>query len=240
MNILNLLKEERQNGLKGALYHKTQVTLCYNSNRIEGTKLSEEQTRYIFETKTIGFNTDGLPVDDIVETANHFRAFDHMLDTIAEPLNTIIIKQYHQILKSGTSQSTQAYFNVGGWKTIPNEVGGQETTPPKEVENEIQKLLQTYHTKNIGFDDVVQFHVDFEQIHPFQDGNGRVGRLIIFRELLKNNLVPLIIDEKHKLFYYRGIKEYSTTKGYLTDTLLSAQDTYKTWVAYFYPNEIEA
>jgi len=240
MKILEQLIKERQNGLKGALYHKTQVALCYNSNRIEGTKLSEEQTRYIFETKTIGFNTDGLPVDDIMETANHFRAFDYMLDTIAEPLNTTIIKQYHQILKSGTSQSTQAYFNVGGWKTMPNEVGGQATTPPQEVENEMQKLLQTYHTKKIGFDDVVQFHVDFEQIHPFQDGNGRVGRLIIFRELLKNDLEPLIIDEKHKLFYYRGIKEYNTTKGYLTDTLLSAQDTYKTWIAYFYPNNSNA
>ena len=234
--ILSKLMEERKFGLKGGLFHKTQVSLTYNTNRIEGSKLTEEQTRYIFETKTIGFDTDGLPVDDIIETNNHFRAFDYLLDTIEAPLSNEIIKEYHRILKSGTSDVFRDYFNVGGWKKIPNEVANMETTKPEDVEFEMTKLVDDYLGKSIiSFEDIVTFHYKFEAIHPFQDGNGRVGRLIMFRECLKHDIMPFIISDEMKLYYYRGLKEFTNDKIYLIDTCGAAQDTYETWVNYFYP-----
>lgn len=237
--ILEKLLEERENGLKGGLYHKTQVSLTYNSNRIEGSKLTEEQTRYVFETKTIGFDADGLPVDDIIETSNHFRAFDYLLDTIDEDLSKKIIKTFHKILKEGTSDSHKAYFNVGDWKQIPNEVGDIKTSLPENVASDISNLLDDYLTKSaITFNDLIAFHEHFERIHPFQDGNGRAGRLILFRECLKQDIVPFVIDNDKKLFYYRGLREFTTQPGYLIETCLAAQYVYKEWVGYFYP-EIE-
>ena len=234
--VLEKLLEERSFGLKGGLFHKTQVNLCYNSNRIEGSKLTEDQTRYIFETKTIGVDTQGVPVDDIVETSNHFRCFDYLLDTIEQPLNEEIMWEIHRILKAGTSDSHQEYFNVGGWKKMPNEVGGMETSKPEEVDMHIKRLLSDYHDKEmIAFEDIVSFHFEFEKIHPYQDGNGRVGRLMMFRECLKHDVMPFIVTDEMKAFYYRGLREFKHEPGYLLDTCGAAQDTYETWVAYFYP-----
>lgn len=230
------LLEEKTMKLKGGLYHKTQVNLAYNSNKIEGSKLSEEQTRYIFETKTIGFkDQEAVPVDDIIETSNHFIAFDYLMDTIEQPLSNVLIQNFHRILKNGTSDATKDWFNVGDWKKLPNEVGGNQTTLPQDVEVEMNKLNDNYSLNDaIVFEDVVAYHYSFEKIHPFQDGNGRVGRLIMFRECVKNNIIPFIIDDEHKQFYYRGLKEFENVKEYLLDTCLSAQDTYKEWVRYFY------
>ena len=237
--VLDKLLEERKFGLKGGLLHKTQVNLCYNSNRMEGSKLTEEQTRYIFETKTVGFNADGLPVDDIIETTNHFRCFDYLLDTIDKNLDTTIMHEFHRLLKSNTSDAFKEYFNVGDWKKLPNEVGDMTTTKPENVESEMVRLLDSYHDKNpVTFEDIIAFHHQFESIHPYQDGNGRVGRLIMFRECLKHNIVPFIITDEMKLFYYRGLKEFENEPGYLVDTCGSAQDIYQTWLDYFYP-EIE-
>jgi Fic family protein len=234
--ILPHLKEEKQAKRKGGLYHKTQVNLAYNSNRMEGGKLTEEQTRYIFETRTIGFkDQEAVPVDDIIETSNHFIAFDYLLDTAQNPLSNDIIKAFHRILKTGTSDATKEWFKVGDWKKLPNEVGGMETTLPQNVESEINHLNNRYHSlSGTAFENIVEYHYRFEKIHPFQDGNGRVGRLIMFRECLRNNIIPFIIDDCHKQFYYRGLKEFETLRGYLTDTCLSAQDTYKEWVKYFF------
>ena len=234
--LLTYLKEEKQAKRKGGLYHKTQVNLAYNSNRIEGSKLTEEQTRYIFETRTIGFkDQEAVPVDDIIEASNHFVAFDCLLDLIDNPLSNEIIREFHRILKTGTSDAAKEWFRVGDWKKLPNEVGGIATSLPKEVEAEMNKLNDWYHAINeISFENIVEYHYRFEEIHPFQDGNGRVGRLIMFRECLKNNIIPFIIDDDHKQFYYRGLKEFAHIRGYLTDTCLSAQDTYKEWVKYFY------
>jgi Fic family protein len=221
----------------GGLYHKTQVNLAYNSNRIEGSKLTEEQTRYIFETRTIGFkDEEAVPIDDIIETSNHFVAFDYLLDTISEPLSNEIIKAFHRILKASTSDATKPWFAVGDWKKLPNEVGGTETTLPENVETEMDKLNNWYHSHDkISFEHIVEYHFRFEEIHPFQDGNGRVGRLLMFRECLKNGHVPFILDDKNKQFYYRGLKEFASVPEYLLDTCLSAQDTYSEWVKYFYP-----
>jgi Fic family protein len=235
-SLANKLTEEKQSRFHGGLYHKTQVNLAYNSNRIEGSRLSEEQTRYIFETRTIGFkDEEAVPVDDIIETANHFVAFDYMLNTLNQPLSGDIIKEFHKILKSGTADAMKPWFAVGNWKKLPNEVGDGETTKPANVETEIEQLNEWYLNSNsISFETIIAYHYRFEKIHPFQDGNGRVGRLILFRECLKNNIVPFIIDERHKQFYYRGLKEFERVEGYLIDTCLSAQDTYKQWVKYFY------
>ncbi len=234
--LLTYLKEERQAKRKGGLYHKTQVNLAYNSNRIEGSKLTEEQTRYIFETRTIGFkDQEAVPVDDIIEASNHFVAFDYLLDTVDKPLSNEIVKEFHRILKTGTSDATKEWFHVGDWKKLPNEVGGTETSLPKDVESDMNKLNDWYNSnKEISFENIVEYHYRFEKIHPFQDGNGRVGRLILFRECLRNNIIPFIIDDDHKQFYYRGLKEFASIRGYLLDTCLSAQDTYKEWVKYFY------
>jgi len=238
--LLTYLKEEKETKRKGGLYHKTQISLAYNSNRIEGSKLTEEQTRYIFETRTIGFkDQDAVPVDDIIETSNHFIAFDYLLDTIDEPFSNTIIKEFHRILKTGTSDATKKWFNVGEWKKLPNEVGGIETTLPQNVEKDINKLNSWYNSlPEVVFENIIEYHYRFEKIHPFQDGNGRVGRLIMFRECLKNDIIPFIIDDNHKQYYYRGLKEFDNIRGYLVDTCLSEQDIYTEWVKYFYGNRL--
>jgi Fic family protein len=235
--LITYLTEEKQAKRKGGLYHKTQINLAYNSNRIEGSKLTEEQTRYIFDTRTIGFkDEEAVPVDDIIETSNHFVAFDYLLDTINTPFSNDLIKEFHRILKTGTSDAVKSWFKVGDWKKLPNEVGGAKTTLPQDVEVEINQLNDWYHAiSKISFEDIIEYHYRFEKIHPFQDGNGRVGRLILFCECLKNNIIPFIIDERHKQFYYRGLKEFDRVQEYLIDTCLSAQDVYRQWVNYFYP-----
>jgi len=236
MHIANKLLSEKRDKFHGGLYHKTQVNLAYNSNRIEGSKLTEEQTRYIFETRTIGFkDQEAVPVDDIIETSNHFVAFDLLLETLEEPLNAAIIKRFHRILKSGTLDATKPWFGIGEWKKLPNEVGGVATTLPQNVNTDIETLTAGYNNlENCRFEDIVAYHYRFERIHPFQDGNGRVGRLVLFRECLKQNVLPFIIDDSHKQFYYRGLAEFERVPEYLLDTCRSAQDTYQTWVGYFY------
>lgn len=232
--LLYRLREEKKIKLKGGIYHQTQIKLSYNSNHMEGSTLTEEQTRYIYETNTIGLEKEPANIDDIIETVNHFQCFDYILDCADNVLTENIIKKIHAILKSNTSDSRLEWFNVGEYKQRPNMVGDSKTTPPSKVKKEIQKLLFEYNQKEIiDFKDIVAFHYQFERIHPFQDGNGRVGRLIIFKECLKYNIVPFIIDEKHKLYYYRGLKEFETEKGYLTDTCLSAQDAYSEMLEYF-------
>ena len=237
-NLRSYFIEEKKAKLKGGLYHKTQVNHAYNSNKIEGSKLTEEQTRYIFETRTIGFkDQEAVPVDDIIETSNHFVAFDFLIDTIEKPLSNNIIKEFHRILKSGTSDAAKDWFAVGEWKKLPNEVGGNETTLPQDVEKNMISLNDNFNSKSkIQFNDIVEYHYNFEKIHPFQDGNGRVGRLLLFRECLRHDIIPFIIDDEHKQFYYRGLKEFDNVREYLIDTCLSAQDTYKEWVNYFYGN----
>ncbi|MDR1453503.1 MAG: Fic family protein [Candidatus Margulisbacteria bacterium] len=235
MNLLNKLREEKQMKLKGGLYHQTQIKLCYNSNRIEGSRLSEEQTRYIFETNTLNVENGGTAnVDDILETVNHFACFDYMLDIADKDLAEDLIKEFHRILKSGTSDAKKDWFKVGDYKTQPNIVGGVETAPPKQAPDDMADLLKKYNQeKQLTLEDIITFHYKFERIHPFQDGNGRVGRLIMFKECLKNNILPFIIEDEKKLFYYRGLKEFTDTQGYLMDTCRAAQDTYKKLVEYF-------
>ena len=229
------LVDEQQSHRKGGLYHKTQIQLAYNSNRIEGSKLTEEQTRYIFETRTIGFrDQEAVPVDDIIETTNHFVAFDYLLSTISEPLTEDVIKNFHRILKSGTADAQKPYFNVGGWKRLANEVGGHATTAPSDVANAMAELCEWYGgVKKVTIGVLAEYHWRFERIHPFQDGNGRVGRLILFRECLRHGIMPFVIDNEHKMFYYRGLSEFPRTPGFLLGTLQSAQDTYAAWVDYF-------
>jgi Fic family protein len=237
-NLLELLQEEMEMKLKGGLYHLTQIKLAFNSNRIEGSRLSEDQTRYIFETNTINVPEDETAdVDDIIETVNHFSCFDYMLACAEEPLSEDIIKKYHNLLKSNTSDAKKDWFRIGDYKTRPNTVGDMETTAPDRVSEEMRKLLLSYNNKSFLFlEDIVEFHYEFERIHPFQDGNGRVGRMIMFKECLANGVLPYIIGHEHKLFYYRGLKEFSNEKGYLLDTCRSAQDEYKKHVAYFFPH----
>jgi Fic family protein len=234
MNVLTTLVEEKRIKLSGGIYHKTQIELAYNSNRIEGSKLSEEQTRYIFDTKTVGFKGESaLPIDDIIETKNHFVCFDKMLDDIGADLSVEVIKEFHKILKSGTTDASLDWFAVGEWKKRPNEVGGATTTLPDDVATAMDDLLEWYGEQEKTFEKIVEFHWRFEKVHPFQDGNGRVGRMIMLRECLKYGVVPFVIDDKHKQFYYRGLKEFDKTSGYLLDTCRSAQDVYKTWLDYF-------
>ena len=231
--ILQRLREEKYAKISGGIYHETQVRLTYNSNRIEGSRLSEDQTRLIFETNTIG-TEQGVPVDDIIETANHFRAIDYVIDCAEEPLTEDIIKTLHKILKTGTKDSYLPWFNVGDYKLRPNVVGGQDTTPPNKVGNEIKKLLAAYSEKSdIDIKNIIKFHRDFEKIHPFQDGNGRVGRLVCFKECLRFNIAPFIIEDSKKIFYYRGLKEWDIEPGFLIETCLDAQDTYKALLKYF-------
>lgn len=232
--LLNILKQEKDNKISNGIYHKTQIELTYNSNHIEGSTLTHDQTRYIFETNTIGVDGEAIKVDDLIETSNHFRCVDYIIDNAQKTLTESMIKELHSMLKSGTSDSNISWFNVGEYKKLPNEVGGNETTPPQKVKESIKELLSKYnsnHNKNI--EDIIEFHQQFESIHPFQDGNGRVGRLIMFKECLANNIIPFIIDEEHKYFYYRGLKNWKKEKGYLMDTCLSCQDKYKKWLDYF-------
>lgn len=237
--LLQKLLEEKEMKLKGGIYHQTQIKLSYNSNRIEGSRLSEEQTRYIYETNTIEMeNDEPTHVNDIIETMNHFQCFDYMLDHADDILTELIIKEFHKFLKSGTSDSRKEWFHVGDYKTQPNMIGDKKTTPPSKVKYEMGKLLEAYNDKkSITFEDIIEFHYRFESIHPFQDGNGRVGRLILFKECLKHNIIPFIIDETRKLYYYRGLNEYENEKGYLTDTCLSAQDKYVELIQYFMGEE---
>lgn len=235
-NLLETLKFEKNNKISGGIYHKLQVEFTYNSNHIEGSKLSEEQTRLIFETNTIGLDdaNSSVNIDDILETMNHFQAIDKIIDLYDEDLTEEFIKNIHKILKSGTSDSKKDWFNVGEYKAYPNEVGGYETTSPDNVSHEIKKLLDSYDKKeDKSIEDIIDFHYNFEKIHPFQDGNGRVGRLIIFKECLKNDIVPFIISEDLKFFYYRGLSNYKKERGFLVDTCLSAQDRFKTYLDYF-------
>ena len=232
--LLAILKEQKEMKLKGSIYHRTQIDLTYNSNHIEGSRLTHDQTRYIFETNTIGITDEAISVDDIVETVNHFRCIDYIIEHAEDKLSENIIKQLHQMLKTGTSDSKKDWFAVGDYKRLPNEVGGMETCPPKEVHQRMKALLADYNgMKRKSFEDILDFHVRFEQIHPFQDGNGRVGRLIMFKECLANGIVPFIITDDLKMFYYRGLREWGHVNGYLTDTCLTAQDMYKELLGHF-------
>lgn len=235
IDILECLKEQKEMGLKGNLYHNTQVIFAYNTNHIEGSKLTEDQTRYIFETNTILFEGQTVAsVDDILETSNHFKLVDYMLDVAEEKLTEEMIKEFHKILKEGTSDSRKEWFNVGEYKKLANEAGNMQTTLPKNVAKDMAKLIEWYNSlEKITIKEIIEFHFKFEKIHPFQDGNGRVGRIIAFKECLKNNLVPFIILDKDKLFYYRGLKEYKNEKGFLIDTCLNAQDQYANMIEYY-------
>ncbi|CYU88252.1 Fic family protein [Streptococcus suis] len=229
------LVREKENRIKGGLYHKVQIELAFNSNHIEGSQLTHDQTRYIYETNTIGFEDNPtIKVDDIIETTNHFTAFDFLLDSFQDDLNETWIKEIHAILKRGTSDSRKSWFQVGDYKLYPNEVGGRETTLPEYVESDIQELLRNYHALSpTSFEDILDFHVRFERIHPFQDGNGRVGRLILFKECLKHGHVPFIIGDDMKYFYYRGLAEWGEQNGFLLDTCLAAQVRFKQYLEYF-------
>ncbi|AVM69536.1 cell filamentation protein Fic [Lachnospiraceae bacterium oral taxon 500] len=234
ITLLDVLQEQKRSKYAGGIYHKTQIDLTYNSNHIEGSRLTHDQTRYIFETNTIGAEKEVFNVDDVIETANHFRCIDRIIENATSVLTEKFIKELHRILKTGTSDSRKDWFAVGDYKKMPNEVGGMGTALPEEVAEQMKALMAEYHAKEEkGLEDILDFHVKFERIHPFQDGNGRVGRLILFKECLKYNIVPFIIEDNLKLFYYRGLKEWDTEKGYLTDTCLTAQDKYKTWLDYF-------
>lgn len=232
--LLTALREQKAARINGGIYHRTQIDLTYNSNHIEGNRLSKEQTRYIFETNTIGVTDVAVRVDDIIETTNHFRCIDFIIDRATEPLTESMIKQIHHILKSGTSYAQKDRFAVGEYKRLPNEVGGVETTEPEAVGVAVRDLLGEYRSKeSITMEDILDFHQRFESIHPFQDGNGRVGRLIMFKECLRCRIVPFIITDELKMFYYRGLSQWPQTPGYLLDTCLTAQDQYKTFLDYF-------
>ncbi len=232
--LLAILQEEKASKYSGGIYHKTQIDLTYNSNHMEGSRLTHDQTRFIFETNTIGIENEVVNVDDIIETTNHFRCIDMIIDHVKTELNEKFIKELHFILKSGTSDSKKDWFAVGDYKKFPNEVGNMKTPLPEEVDNLMKNLLKEYNSKKEKtFEDILDFHVQFERIHPFQDGNGRIGRLIMFKECLKYNIVPFIIEDNLKMFYYRGLKEWNNERGYLVDTCLAAQDRYKAYLDYF-------
>lgn len=232
--LLEILQYEKAAKYSGGIYHKTQIEMTYNSNHLEGSRLTHDQTRYIFETNTIGITDEAVNVDDVIETANHFRCIDLIIDKAKAVLTEKFIKELHLILKNGTSDSRQEWFAVGAYKKMPNEVGGMATALPEDVAAEMQALLAAYSAKKAKtLEDILDFHVRFERIHSFQDGNGRVGRLIMFKECLKYGIVPFIIEDNLKMFYYRGLKEWGREKGYLTDTCLTAQDRYKAYLDYF-------
>ena len=232
--LLDILQDEKTNKYSGGIYHKTQIDLTYNSNHIEGSRPTHDQTRYMFETNTIGIEKEVLNVDDVIETANHFRCIDKIIDHAKATLSEKFIKELHLILKNGTSDSRKDWFAVGDYKKSPNEVGDMPTALPEDVADRMKELLAEYNGKvAVSFKDILDFHVKFERIHPFQDGNGRVGRLIMFKECLKYNIVPFIIEDKLKMFYYRGLKEWDEENGYLMDTCLTAQDQYKAYLDYF-------
>lgn len=232
--LLNRLRQEKESGLKGGIYHRTQIDLTYNSNHIEGSRLTKEQTRYIFETNTLGITAENTRIDDILETVNHFRCIDYILVHATEKITESHVKQLHSILKNNTSDSQKPWFAVGDYKRLANEVGGEETVQPHDVHKRMKTLLAEYYAnKHVTFDDILDFHVQFERIHPFQDGNGRVGRLLIFWQCLQNGIVPFIITEELRMFYYRGLQNWGRINGYLHDTCLTAQDEYKKMMEYF-------
>ena len=234
LTLLDILREQKEGKYSGGIYHRTQIDLTYNSNHMEGSRLTRNQTRYIFETNTVGVENEVLNVDDVIETVNHFHCIDLVIDHADDILSEKFIKELHLTLKNGTSDSRKERFAVGEYKKIPNEVGGMDTALPEEVADKMKTLLKEYNViKEKTLEDILDFHVKFERIHPFQDGNGRVGRLIMFKECLKHNIVPFIIEDNQKLFYYRGLKEWDNEKGYLTDTCLTAQDKYKAYLNYF-------
>ena len=231
--LLDILQEERKADYSGGIYHKTQIELTYHSNRMEGSRLTHDQTRYIFESNTIGVEKEVLNVDDVIETANHFCCIDMIIDNAKAALTEKLLKELHLILKNGTSDSRKDWFAVGDYKKMPNEVGGMDTALPEEVVDKMKALLAEYNRKEEKtFEDILNFHVKLERIHPFQDGNGRVGRLIMFKECLKYNIVPFIIEDNLKMFYYRGLKEWDNEKGYLTDICLRAQEKYNGYLEY--------
>lgn len=232
--LLARLREEKEIKLKGGIYHRTQIDLTYNSNHIEGSRLTKEQTRYIFETNTLGITTENTRIDDIMETVNHFRCIDFVIDHATDKITEPLIKQLHQLLKSNTSDSQKPWFAVGDYKRLANEVGDQETVQPADVHKHMKALLADYNAiKKVTLDDIIDFHVRFERIHPFQDGNGRVGRLLLFWQCLQNGIVPFIITDKLRLYYYRGIQNWGEANGYLRDTCLTAQDQYTALLDYF-------
>lgn len=232
--LLSRLREEKESKLKGGIYHRIQIDLTYNSNHIEGSRLTKEQTRYIFETNTLGITTENTRIDDILETVNHFRCIDYIIDHATDKITEAHVKYLHQILKGNTSDSQRPWFAVGDYKRLANEIGGEDTTPPEEVHQQMKALLDKYNgIKTIVFDDILDFHVRFERIHPFQDGNGRIGRLLIFWQCLQHGILPFIITEELRLFYYRGIQQWGHINGFLHDTCLTAQDQFKTLLKYF-------
>ena len=232
--LLATLREQKKSGMKGGIYHRVQIDLTYNSNHMEGSKLTHDQTRYIFETNTIGISDNAINVDDIIETVNHFRCIDFVIDNAETKLTEIFIKQLHEKLKTGTADSRKSWFAVGEYKRLPNEVGGMDTTPPRDVHNHVKALLNEYNSKKVHtIEEIIDFHQRFESIHPFQDGNGRVGRLIMFKECLAASIVPFIITDELKMFYYRGLREWPRVRGYLLDTCLTAQDLFKSLLDYF-------
>ena len=232
--LLLALREQMESKMRGGIYHRTQIDLTYNSNHIEGSRLSKEQTRYIYETNTIGVTDEAVSVDDIVETTNHFRCIDFIIEHAEEPLTEEMIKRLHAILKAGTSDADRPWFAVGEYKRLPNEVGGKETTAPEDVPAAMRALLQEYTGKReVSLEEILDFHYRLEMIHPFQDGNGRVGRLIIFKECLAHHIVPFIITDELKMYYYRGLDRWEEVRGYLLDTCLTAQDRYRAILDYF-------
>ncbi len=232
--LLQALRREKEAGIRGGIYHRVQIDLTYNSNHIEGSRLSHDQTRYIFETNTIGVTDGSINVDDIVETTNHFRCIDIIIDKCEEKLTEALIKRLHTVLKSGTSDASKSWFMVGEYKRLPNEVGGNPTSDPENVHNDMKILLSEYNSKaKKTLEDIIDFHQRFEAVHPFQDGNGRVGRLVMFKECMANGHVPFIIADDLKLFYYRGLREWGHVNGYLVDTCLAAQDKFKLLLDYF-------
>lgn len=232
--LLEILRQQKAGRMPGGIYHKVQIDLTYNSNHMEGSRLTHDQTRYIFETNTIGIESETVNVDDVIETANHFRCIDMVIDQAGNALTEKFIKELHNVLKTGTSDSRKDWFAVGEYKKLPNEVGGHDTALPEEVAGQMRALLKSYHKRpSKTLEDIVAFHVAFERIHPFQDGNGRVGRLILFKECLKNRVLPFIIEDDLKLFYYRGLREWDRERGFLMDTCLTAQDRFKAYLDYF-------
>ena len=232
--LLEILREQKSSNQHGGIYHKLQIELTYNSNHIEGSKLTHDQTRYIFETNTLGFENEAVNVDDIVETVNHFRCIDYVIENAEKPLTEAFIKELHKILKTGTADSRKNWFAVGKYKKFANEVGGEITASPDEVPARMKKLIAQYsNLKNVSLEDIIDFHYQFEAIHPFQDGNGRVGRLIMLKECLRHSIVPFIISDDLKMFYYRGLKNWEHERGWLTDTVLTAQDRFKVYLDYF-------
>ena len=232
--LLQRLREEKETKLKGGIYHRTQIDLTYNSNHIEGSRLTKDQTRYIFETNTIGITSEDVRIDDVMETVNHFRCIDYVIDHATEKITEAHIKHLHLLLKTNTSDSQKEWFAVGNYKKLANEVGGNETSRPVDVHSHMKELLIHYYAaKSVFLEDIIDFHVQFERIHPFQDGNGRIGRLLLFWQCLQSQIVPFIITEELRLFYYRGLQNWGHINGYLTDTCLTAQDHYKRILDYF-------